>query len=389
MLTRPPKPGLRSPQGRAPPGRPRNRRLVSLAKALICIISCAILAPHAVSLVVPPRLLPEPHQLVAQYEAGGALWLESRHHELVHFVCRPGEPYRIGLDVRSMTRAGISPAEHRRYLGALHAAVADWAELMGCHRFQVEMDLSFPDTRITFEPIPTIGTLAHATRAGDIKVNALRAWFPGGRQYGHYGRNRSVSFYWVVAHELGHVWGLAHSDDPRSLMYPTQCHTCRWSSFEQAAGNVIRAASSDGRWSRPHYANRYFAKTPLSAVESLLKGDIPDADEEVLAAARDCDREACQSLPREENERFCGDDPLRCDAAALPAVAGSHSLPLAVTPREVPFRDRVDPVREVRKRPASPADPLRLPQRPLPRLALLIPPPPLRGDRELSRLFLT
>jgi len=242
------------------------------------------------------------HSDVAQqYLAGGTRWLDSRHDEVVHFICQGGAPYTISLDSRTLIHARIPRADHRRFVDALREAVRDWSALMGCNRLRVELDSPYPNTRIYFTPIESPGTLATATRAGDITLNVRRDWFPGSKRHGNYGPNhRMVSFYWVVAHELGHVWGLAHSSRPDALMYPSQCHTCRWSSFEQAAGNVIQASSRAPAWSRPHYANRFFAKTPRSVVDRLLTGDLPE--EPALAnAADECETQTCDSQPSTRN----------------------------------------------------------------------------------------
>lgn len=162
-----------------------------------------------------------------------------------------------------------------------------------------------------------------------------------------------MSFYWVVAHELGHVWGLAHSDSPRSLMYPTQCATCRWSSFEQAAGNLIHAAGLVPDWSRPHYANRFFVKTPRGVIPRLLTGELPD---EPLwsSLAEHCAGESCTSTgapaltepPSEEDpvprSSLIGLEALRqlrkADLLALggPARLGQAERPLRSVPGKAP-----------------------------------------------------
>ncbi len=275
-----------------------------------------------------------------QYLAGGARWLESRQGEVVHFICQGGPAYRISLDSASLRRAQVPPGDQPRFLGALRSAVAYWSSLMGCHRFQVELDLPYPNTRIHFVPIRAPGTLATATRAGDIILNVDRSWFPGSERHGNYGPNHQVSFYWVVAHELGHVWGLAHSRRSDSLMYPSQCHTCRWSSFEQAAGNVIRVSSEAPSWSRPHYANRFFAKTPRSVVDRLLSGDLP-AETVAMDPAGRCEVRGCTSDPATPDApgvEGCKEPELAGEAALTgwPLFRLPESMPYPTAPRLCP-----------------------------------------------------
>lgn len=294
MLTRttqlgPPAETAAKPSG----GRRLRRRSAATFKSLLCLALFAHLLPSSSQSPATPR---KAHQITNQsyqYQAGGTRWLDSRHDEVVHFICQGGAPYTISLDSASLRDARVPTADHQRFLDALREAVRDWSALMGCHRFRVELDSPYPNTRIYFTPIDAPGTLATATRAGDITLNQRRDWFSGSKRHGNYGpHNRLVSFYWVVAHELGHVWGLAHASSPDSLMYPSQCRTCRWSSFEQAAGNVIRASSQAPAWSRPHYANSFFAKTPRAVVGRLLKGDLPT--EPALAdSANDCESQTC------------------------------------------------------------------------------------------------
>jgi len=281
-----------------PRGHPRARRfVVASLKGLLCL---ALFAPLTGVRNLDPsqtRKSSQTQGLSQQYQAGGTRWLHSRLDEVVHFICQGGDPYIISLDSASLREARVATVDHPRFLESLRAAVSDWSDLMGCNRFRVEMDSPYPNTRIYFTPIETPGTLATATRAGDVTLNVRRDWFPGSKRHGNYGPNhRLVSFYWVVAHELGHVWGLAHSTSPDALMYPSQCRTCRWSSFEQAAGNVIRASSQTPAWSRPHYANRFFAKTPRSVVEQLLKGDLPE-ERAGIAAAQTCESQTCSAAP--------------------------------------------------------------------------------------------
>jgi Matrixin len=246
-------------------------------KGLITVALFAQLVPTSVAASASNRSATKPSHHAQRYWAGGARWLGSRHHEVVHFICLGGSPYTISLDSTSMRQARIPEAEHPRFLEALRAAVTDWSVLMGCNRFRVDLDIADPNTRVHFAPIEAANTLATANRAGDMTLNVWREWFPGSERRGNYGPNRrQVSFYWVVAHELGHVWGLAHSNRRDALMYPTQCRTCRWSSYEQAAANVIRAASEVPAFSRPHDASRFFAKTPQAVVGRLLKGDLPN-----------------------------------------------------------------------------------------------------------------
>ncbi len=320
---------------RAPP-RPRHLIAKSL-KGLIWIALFAQLFPSSNASATRTAATKKHHDKPQQYLAGGTRWLDSRHDEVVHFICQGGPVYNISLDSRSLRAARIPTADHPRFLGALKAAVSDWAELMGCNRFRVELDMPYPNTRVHFVPIDAPGTLATATRAGDITLNVKRDWFPGSKRHGNYGpKHRLVSFYWVVAHELGHVWGLAHSDRPDALMYPSQCRTCRWSSFEQAAGNVIRASSQTPDWSRPHYANRFFAKTPRTVVGRLLKGDLPS--EAALAdAAGSCELQTCASDPTTP------DAPVQ-DGCGAPEVTGEAALmgwqlfrqPFALADRRTP-----------------------------------------------------
>jgi Matrixin len=281
-----------------PLGRRRVRRFVATSlKGLLCILLFAQLAETSSFEAPKTNTSPKRSSHAQQYVAGGTRWLDSRHDEVVHFICQGGAPYTISLDSASLREARVATADHPRFLGALRAAVSDWSALMGCNRFRVEMDSPYPNTRIYFTPIETPGTLATATRAGDVTLNVRRDWFPGSKRHGNYGpSHRMVSFYWVVAHELGHVWGLAHSTSPDALMYPSQCRTCRWSSFEQAAGNVIRASSSTPAWSRPHYANRFFAKTPRSVVGRLLKGDLPEETSRAGAPST-CESQTCAADP--------------------------------------------------------------------------------------------
>ncbi|MFH2009515.1 MAG: matrixin family metalloprotease [bacterium] len=297
MLTTKTTPPGRPTQAAAEPReRPRKRSVgVALLQGLLCVAITAQLVttsqPSPKRHAVSKQRADDPRQ----YVAGGTRWLDSRHQEVVHFICQGGTPYIISLDSASLRRAGAPKSTHPRFLEALREAVQDWAELISCDRFRVELDSPYPNTRIAWTGIDAPGTLATATRAGDISLNVHRAWFPGSKKHGNYSsKRRLVSFYWVVAHELGHVWGLAHSDRPDALMYPTQCSTCRWSSFEQAAGNVIRAASRSPRWSRPHYANRSFAKTPINVIGQLLSGDLPD-DIELTPLADSCESATCES----------------------------------------------------------------------------------------------
>jgi len=301
-------------------GRSRTRRPVTtLIKGLLCIAMFAQVAGAPSLAPLQARNSRNHGNLSQEYVAGGTRWLDSRHDEVVHFICQGGAPYIISLDTASLREARVTNADHQRFLAALREAVDDWSALMGCNRFRVELDSPYPNTRIHFTPIDTPGTLATATRAGDITLNVRRDWFPGSKRHGNYGPNhRLVSFYWVVAHELGHVWGLAHSTSPDALMYPSQCRTCRWSSFEQAAGNVIRASSRAPAWSRLHYANRFFAKTPRSVVGRLLKGDLPE-EPSLADAADDCDPQTCASDPTTPGT-------LHPDGCATPEVPGEAAL---------------------------------------------------------------
>jgi hypothetical protein len=310
--------------------------LTTSFKGLLCVALFAQLLPSARITPSVARTARKHHDTAQQYRAGGTRWLDSRADEVVHFICQGGAPYTISLDTASLREARIASAEHPRFLGALREAVADWSALMGCHRFRVELDSAYPNTRIYFTRIDAPGTLATATRAGDITLNVRRQWFPGSKRHGNYGpEHRSVSFYWVVAHELGHVWGLAHADSPESLMYPSQCHTCRWSSFEQAAGNVIRASSQTPGWSRLHYANRFFAKTPRTVVPRLLKGDLPDTP--TLAETPDgCEPQTCAS----ETPPAAALPVDGCDTENLPDAAALTGWPLFRLPRALPDPQR-------------------------------------------------
>lgn len=213
-----------------------------------------------------------------RYVVGGTRWMPSSNHEIIHFICRPHHNYVIGLSSRGLGgRSGSDAETQRAYLHALEEAVRDWAERMECPTLRVEMDPPYPDVQVRFGTITGLHTLAVATRAGDITLRSDRGWFPGSERKSRYlGGGSRVSFYWVVAHELGHVFGIGHSDSPGSLMYPTQCPTCRWSSFEQAAANVIHATSLVPAWSRRLSRSRFFVRTPVSVVPSLLSGTLPD-----------------------------------------------------------------------------------------------------------------
>lgn len=333
-----------------PGGQSRSRRLGAASlKSLLCLALFVQLAGGPNLTPQQTRKSRKPSDETQQYLAGGTRWLDSRHDEVVHFICQGGDPYTISLDSASLSGARIPRADHRRYLSALREAVADWSALMGCNRLRAELDIPYPNTRIYFVPINSPGTLATATRAGDITLNVRRDWFPGTKRHGNYGPNhRLVSFYWVVAHELGHVWGLAHSTRPDALMYPSQCRTCRWSSFEQAAGNVIRASSLAPAWSRPHYANRFFAKTPRSVVGRLLTGDLPE-EPSLTEAADDCDRHTCTAEPPTPDEP-------QLDGCGTPQVASAavrmnwrrFRLPRALRDRQSPRLER--PVASVPRR---------------------------------------
>lgn len=319
-------------------GRPRTRRRgAAFLKSLLCVTLFATLASEPSLALQQTRKSRKHSGLAQQYVAGGTRWLDSRQDEVVHFICQGGAPYTISLDSASLREARIPPADHARFLGALRMAVNDWSALIGCNRFRVELDSPYPNTRINFTPIDAPGTLATATRAGDITLNVRRDWFPGSKRHGNYGPNHHlVSFYWVVAHELGHVWGLAHSTSTDALMYPSQCHTCRWSSFEQAAGNVIRASSRAPAWSRPHYANRFFAKTPRSVVVRLLKGDLPE-DASLADTAGDCESQTCAPDPSARGTPEldgCGTPEIPGEAALmgwqlfrLPIMLPDHNAP--------------------------------------------------------------
>ncbi len=325
-----------------PRGHPRIRRaLAASLKVLLCLALFAQLA--GVPSLDPSQAPTSPKRvdLSHQYVAGGTRWLDSRNNEVVHFICQGGTPYTVSLDSASLREARVATADHPRFLGALRAAVSDWSALMGCNRFRVEMDSPYPNTRIYFTPIETPGTLATATRAGDVTLNVRRDWFPGSKHHGNYGPNhRLVSFYWVVAHELGHVWGLAHSSSPDALMYPSQCRTCRWSSFEQAAGNVIRASSQTPAWSRPHYANRFFAKTPRSVVRRLLLGDLPE-DPSVIATRNTCESQTCSSDPSQPltpHNDGCGNPDIPHEVALLGWLP--FRLPMVLTDGQAPRMER-------------------------------------------------
>ncbi len=281
----------------APPAR-RTLRLGALLKALALLSITALLLAEASPFPDRPSPgHPADSNTVKQYRAGGARWLDSNHQELVHFFCHPGTPYRISLNSVGLLSAGIDPAEQTAYLEALREAARDWSERMRCPWIRVDLDGVDPHTRVVLAFIDTPGTLAVATRAGDITLNAGRDWFPGSKKQGNYGEHgRRVSFYWVVAHELGHVWGLAHSDSPDSLMNASQCETCRWSSFEQAAANVIHATSLMPSWSRPHYSSRFFARTPVEVIEPLLTGELPDEVRLAQQLPSHCEPEMCVSM---------------------------------------------------------------------------------------------
>lgn len=272
--------GSGSPPGFSPQraGRPPPLgRLSAWARRATLLLVAACLLPSSPLLLRNHESPTRGEEEAVQLRAGGARWLESHNHEVVHFVCEPGAPYTVSLVGASLSMAGIPRDEHGAYLEALREAVNDWREILRCPRIRAEMDSPYAETQVAFTPISTSSTLAMGTRAQHIVLNATRAWFPGNKRQGTFsGGERAVSFYWVVAHELGHVWGLAHSDSPDSLMYPSQCETCRWSSFEQAAGNLIHAASLVPDWSRPHWTNRFFVKTPIAVVERLLTGELPD-----------------------------------------------------------------------------------------------------------------
>jgi hypothetical protein len=347
-----------------PKGRTRGCLAISL-KGLVCVALFAQIVPTTSSAPLDTRKSRHSSDVVQQYLAGGTRWLDSRHDEVVHFICQRGAPYIISLDTASLRSARVPPAEHPRYLGALREAVHDWSALMGCNRFRVELDSPYPNTRISFTRIDAPGTLATATRAGDITLNVRRDWFPGSKRHGNYGPHRRlVSFYWVVAHELGHVWGLAHSTSPDALMYPTQCSTCRWSSFEQAAGNVIRASSRAPAWSRPHYANRFFAKTPRSVVGRLLKGDLPE-EPSLAAAADDSESQTCASDPLPPDTP----PPAGCGAKEIPgevALMGwlPFRLPIALLDRQAPRLERPVAGAPIHRRPRGQG----------------LPTPPLQGE---------
>ncbi|MDY0003053.1 MAG: matrixin family metalloprotease, partial [Polyangia bacterium] len=323
-----PSPG--SAHARGGPGPPRRALRTSLGTLTLAFLAGSLLAPSSA------RILDENgpskgHTLHLQYEAGGARWLESDNQELVHFVCEPGTPYVVSLDRQSLVEAGVAPETIPAFLEALREAVADWRAVLRCDRIRAELDSPWADTLVSFVPIDTPGTLAVGTRAEHIQLNASRSWFPGSKRRTKYGdHGRSVSFYWVVAHELGHVWGLAHSESPDSLMYPRQCEGCRWSSFEQAAGNLIHAAGLVPDWSRPYYANRFFVKTPLAVIPRLLTGELPD---EPLwsAVAEQCQGELCTSTPGQEPGLSGGLTPEPIPRSSLlgPAsLLGSRSLDL-------------------------------------------------------------
>jgi hypothetical protein len=287
----------RSPRPTQPAAR-RTLRLGALLKALSLLSVAALLLPEATPF--PNRPSPErpaDSNTVEQYRAGGARWLDSNHQEVVHFFCHPGTPYRISLNSVGLLSAGIDPAEQTAYLEALREAARDWSDRMRCPWIRVELDGVDPNTRVVLAFIDRPGTLAVATRAGDITLNAGRDWFPGSKRQGNYDEHgRRVSFYWVIAHELGHVWGLAHSESPDSLMNASQCDTCRWSSFEQAAANVIHATSLMPSWSRPHYSSRFFARTPIEAIAPLLTGELPDEVRTAQRTRSHCEPEMCTSM---------------------------------------------------------------------------------------------
>lgn len=294
----------------------------------LALLAGALLPPSSAHTAQDPRP-PEGHRRSAQLEAGGSRWLESTNLEVVHFVCEPGTPYVVSLDRASLLGAGIAPDGLPAFAEALRQAVADWRAVLRCERIRADVDNPDADTRIFFAPIDTPGTLAVGTRAEHIVLNSGRAWFPGSSRRSKYAAGgRAVSFYWVVAHELGHVWGLAHSDNPESLMYPTQCDRCRWSSFEQAAGNLIHAAGLVPDWSRPYYANRFFVKTPLAVIPRLLTGELPD---EPLwsAVAERCQGERCTSTLEPEPALPEGLEPIpRSSLVGLQPLRGLRPVDL-------------------------------------------------------------
>ncbi len=354
-----------APTGAAPQdgGSPRRRRpRAALLKAVACVALTALIQP-----VARPDASPAPAKSmhtdgVEQYEAGGTRWLDSRHQELVHFVCHPGMPYVISLNSVSLLSAGVLLEDQGAYLEALREAARDWSGRMRCPWIQVEMDHPDPDTRVLFAYIDRPGTLAVATRAGDITLNAGRAWFPGSKRQGNYTSQRhQVSFYWVAAHELGHVWGIAHSDNPLSLMHPTQCATCRWSSFEQAAANVMYAASVEGDWSRPYYTSRFFVRTPVAAIEPLLTGDLPD--DVLIEESASCELGMCVSQERGPDARPL---PPECEPPEVLPTSSLVGLPeLVRLSRHLRERilSHIKPVSLPRRRPPQPAPPLQRPDR--------------------------
>jgi hypothetical protein len=300
--------------------------------------------------------------------------MESTQNELVHFVCRPGAAYVISLDTRSLAQAGIPKTDRWQYVQALSQATRDWSEVLGCRNLTVELDHPNPGTTVRFAALANDRTLAVATRAGDVVVNARRRWFAGSRDLAPGNRQQAVSFYWVTAHELGHVWGLSHTDRPGALMQGTLAAGTDWSGFERAAGNLIRLASAHPWWSRPHETSRSFVRTPLSIVDSLLREDLHEV--ETLAAEGEC---------RSGPDPYRASEEEGCDGDEQPATAAMTVFDPLVVPEAAEAAPREEPRIEAVATPRRSDEPVPSPPAPRSALSLGLPPGPaevLVGRRE-------
>lgn len=110
---------------------------------------------------------------------------------------------------------------------ALHSVIAEWSAYAAItftpathSNAPASIDILFPsgDHGDGFPFTPSGAVLAHTFYpppnpepiAGDMHVNRDEAWSVNG----------SLQLYAVMLHEMGHVLGLGHSDDPSDVMYP-------------------------------------------------------------------------------------------------------------------------------------------------------------------------